>query len=339
MALIFMEGFDHYGSSQGFLAKWSSCNMSIDTGWKRSGSQSMRAGIGSPTMVTRQFSPTGGFVCGMAYYTNVYGHNGNLLEVWEGGVLHMAWGFAPTMLPVVKRGTTVLATGTTPLTTATWHYIEFKGVIDDTLGSYELKIDGVVVLSASNIDTRNAGTTGQWTALVFRCSSQDQWIDDLYLLDMSGPAPYNDFLGAIRIEPLYPVTDAVSIGSNQGLTPSTGTDHGALVDETTPNTTDYNASAVIGAKDTYQLTNPPALYAGVGILGIHALAYAWKLDVGPGKINVVVRTNGVDYDSPVIKQVTFARYSYHPWALNPNTGVAWTEADIAALQAGMKVAV
>jgi hypothetical protein len=143
-----------------------------------------------------------------------------------------------------------------------------------------VRIDGVteVALTASGVDTRNAGT-GLWDRVGLGCNSGSTtftYYDDFYVCDTSGSAPRNTFLGPVtKVETLYPQTDGVAAGSNAGLTPSTGTDHGALVDETPPNQTDYNSSATVGAKDTY---NYPSMALTGVILGIQTNLYCQKSD-------------------------------------------------------------
>jgi hypothetical protein len=138
------------------------------------------------------------------------------------------------------------------------------------------------------------------------------------------------------VETLFPQTDAVAVGSNQGLTPSTGTDHGALVDENPPNTTDFNSSAQVGTKDTYNY--PSMTYTGT-VFAVQPQLYVAKSDSSGRQICPVVRVNGVDYDAvPSSLSVTWG-YVSNAWHQNPNTLVSWTVADVAALQAGMKILV
>jgi hypothetical protein len=283
-------------------------------------------------------SATGGVVVGFALRQDAASTNtSDLLQVREGTTVHLALALTTGQQLVVKRGPTVLATGTTVLALNNWYYIELKGTIHDTTGSYEVRIDGVseAVLTATGVDTRNAGTTGQWDRFYLGgVVTGNTYIDDVYICDQSGAAPRNTFLGPVKVETLLPQTDAVAAGSNAGLTPSTGTDHGALVDENPPNTSDYNSSPTVGLKDTY---NYPSLTLTGTILGVQSNLYVAKSDAAVRQVCAVVRAGGVDYDGANVSPLTTFSYFSEVRAQNPNTAADWTSSDIASLQAGMKV--
>lgn len=217
------------------------------------------------------------------------------------------------------------------------YYIEWKTLISNTGGTTEVRVNGKTVISATSLDTQvtaNASWTGVTFVPVIAFGSASYSIDDVYISDGTGSAPYNDFLGDIRVECLFPQTDAVSAGSNAGLTPSTGTDHGALVDETAANAdTDYNGTATAGTKDTYQYPN---MVSAGDILCVHPLLLVRKTDAAPKTIAPVLRHSGTDYDGTT--QSVGVKYTYldQIYTQNPGTSAAWTAADVNALQVGMK---
>jgi hypothetical protein len=259
----------------------------------------------------------------------------DVFEVREGTTVHVALSLNSSRQLVVRRGTTTLATGTTVLALNNWYYLELKTAIHDTTGTYEVRIDGVseAALTATGVDTNNAGTS-TWNNVLLYGAGASVYYDDFYVCDGSGAAPRNTFLGAVKVETLYPQTDAVAAGSNAGLTPSTGTDHGALVDENPANTSDYNSSPTVGLKDTY---NYPSLTLTGTILGIQTNLYVAKSDAAVRQVCAVVRAGGVDYDGATVSPLTTFSYFSEVRAQNPNTSVDWTSSDIATLQAGMKV--
>jgi hypothetical protein len=343
MALLFFDGFDHYGTNGNpvTLGKWASGGAGTPTAQPtavRTGSHALSFPNQNYEVISKALPASGGVVVGFALYQVAASTNSSdLLQVREGSTVHLALAATTGQLLVVKRGSTVLATGTTVLPLNSWTYIELKATIHDTTGSYEVRIDGVseAALTASGVDTRNAGTTGQWDRIDVRgIVGGNQYIDDLYVCDQSGAAPRNTFLGSVKVETLYPQTDAVAAGSNAGLTPSTGTDHGALVDETTPNTSDYNSSPTVGLKDTY---NYPSLTLTGTILGIQTNLYMAKSDAVARQVCAVVRAGGIDYDGANVSPLTTFSYFSEVRAQNPNTAADWTSSDIASLQAGMKV--
>jgi hypothetical protein len=343
MALLFFDGFDHYGNNANpaTFGKWGAASgtqqQQTSPTNPRTGTHALKGSGGSASTLTTKVLPaSGGAVLGVAWQTPSFVAL-DLLQILEGATIHLVLAVTAGGLLTVKRGGTVLATGTTVLAINSWYYLELKAVIHDTAGSYEVRIDGVVeaALTASGVDTRNGGATGQWDRVVLAGPSVVlQYVDDLYICDTSGAAPRNTFLGPVKVETLYPETDAVAAGSNAGLTPSTGTDHGALVDETTPNTTDYNSSPTVGLKDTY---NYPSLTLTGTILGIQTNLYVQKSDTAARTVCAVVRAGGTDYDGANVSPLTTFSYFSEVRAQNPNTSNDWTSSDIASLQAGMKV--
>jgi hypothetical protein len=342
MALLFLDGFDHFGSVGDPVAtgKWASGSSLSTQPVPRTGTHALRLVTpGTGEIISKGLPASGGVVVGVAVQLSATSAGtADLLQVREGVTVHLAVGLTAGMLLTVKRGATVLATGTTVLALNTWYYLELKGTIDDTTGSYAVRIDGVAeaALTATGVDTRNGGATGQWDRVRLGCLATNTYVDDLYVCDTSGAAPRNTFLGVCKIETLYPQTDAVAAGSNAGLTPSTGTDHGALVDEPAPNTSDYNSSPTVGLKDTY---NYPSLSLTGTILGVQTNLYVAKSDAAARQVCAVVRAGGTDYDGANLAPLTTFSYFSEVRAQNPNTAADWTSADIANLQAGMKVTV
>jgi hypothetical protein len=337
MALLFLDGFDHYGTAAnpGTLGKWGATSGTAQTDTvPRTGVCALRCNLVGQ-LTSKPLAASGGAVVGFAWRASAAG-NQDILQVLEGATVHVTLATAAGNLFAVKRGATVLNTGTHAYALNTWYYLELLTVIHDTAGSYELRIDGVPEISASSVDTRNVGTTGQWDRILLQGAATSNYFDDLYVCDTSGAAPRNTFLGSVKVETLLPQPDATALGSNQGLTPSTGTDHGALVDEVGPNTTDFNSAATVGLKDTYQY---PSLALTGTILGIQTNLYVNKADAVARQVCAVVRAGGVDYDGASVAPTTTFAYVSEVRAQNPNTGADWTSVQIAALEAGMKVTV
>ena len=336
MALLFFDGFDHYGiQNLAAVNKYGVSNTTATgTPVPRTGTGCMRILSGTSQATTKVLPVSGGFVVGGAFYSPSFVTN-DFIQILEGAIVHVAVASTAGGLLTVKRGSTVLATGTTVLAINGWYYIEIKGTIHDTTGDFEVYIDGVqeVALTMTGQDTRNAGT-GVWDRVNIGGQAGGGGVDDFYVCDQSGSAPRNTFLGPVKVETIYPQTDAVAAGSNAGLTCSTGTDHGALVDEVVPNTTDYNSSPTVGLKDTY---NYPAMALSGTIFGVQTNLYVAKSDATARQVCAVVRAGGVDYDGANISPTTtFVNYN-EIRVQNPNTVTEWIVADIATIQAGMKV--
>lgn len=335
MALLFFDSCDHTGTAQSnVLAKYSATSTMVpSTSAVRTGTHGYRINAGG--FVTSKTLPvSGGAVIGLAVRWAAF-PNGTFLEIREGSTIHVAVGCDSTGHLQVKRNTTVLATSSTALSVNSFYYVEIKTVIHDTTGTYEVHVDGVqdAALTATGQDTRNAGT-GVWDSFNMRSSVNTFDVDDIYVCDTSGSAPRNTFLGVVKVECLFPQTDATAAGTTAALTPSTGTDHGALVDEASPNTTDYNSSANVGDKDTY---NYPSLSLTGTILGVQTNLYVVKTDAAARSVCPVVRSGSTDYDGSNVSPGTSYGYFSAVWAQNPDTGNDWTSSEVNAMEAGMKV--
>lgn len=229
---------------------------------------------------------------------------------------------------------TLLQTTPVVLVNNSWVYIEVKIKIHDTTGVFELRVnENVVYTFAGDTCQQSADTTVNRFELGTVASC---FYDDLYVLDDTGAAPYNNYLGDIKIESLFP--------NNNGATSQlVGSDGNSVnnylqVDEIPAAVADYNGSATVNQKDTYALTD---LVTTAGtILGVKTSALCFKSDAGVGNMKTVERhSGGTERDSA--SQALSA--SPGNWIDNgvqivDPTTAAWTIATVNAMEAGVKVA-
>jgi hypothetical protein len=225
-------------------------------------------------------------------------------------------------------------TGTTTsfvFTPGTWYYIELKVYCHPTLGTVDVHINGSSVYSATGQNTkvdihnyndtfRLGGVQGNgvtWVGPVF---------DDFYLCDGSGSS-CNDFLGDSTVQCLRPASD----GATNQWTPSSGSDHHAMVDEaTSDDDTTYLGVSATGQSELFNydsISGSPTLY-GV-------------------QINTEARTDGTSQSvSPVMRAsdgtvstggaVTFGSSYATAKQIEPldAKGNPWTAANLNATQFG-----
>jgi hypothetical protein len=242
---------------------------------------------------------------------------------------------------------TTIATTVNPLTTGVWYHFSIKVTIDDAAGALSFRINRVEQLGGglglTGIDTRNASSAawsrfGFWAAKPASGAGTAQnpsyRISDVVVCDSTGAAN-NDHPGDCAVLVQLP---NVGNGGNIDWAPSAGTDHGALVDEATPNDdTDYNQGTAPGQRDTYIY---PALPVTIGTPRFVVHRPCMKLTAA-GSTNVldVVRKAGVNYDGAVPLAPTSGSYAYYDFVreVDPATGVPWTIAGINAAESGVKV--
>ena len=240
----------------------------------------------------------------------------------------------------VRRGTssgTLLAQTSQALLSTQWHYIEVAVIISDTSGEVRVRLNGSTtdeVLYQG--DTKNGGTANLIDRIQFSTGSGAGnyfRLADLYVLNNTGPAPNNNFLGDVVVRTLVPVGN----GTYSQLSGSDGNsvNNYQLVDEAPFNTADYVGSATTGQKDTYNMTS---LAPGVtAIYGVQMNGSMAKSDASLGQARYILRANGNDINGSVhVLSTSYVGY-YDLYENNPTTGVGWTVGDVGGLEAGMEV--
>lgn len=227
---------------------------------------------------------------------------------------------------------TIIASSSGPVLVANaWQHIEMKILVSDTVGTAEVRVEGVPVITATGLDTSGSGGT---TAGIFAATDNRQntslgiswYIKDLVLWDSTGSLN-NDFLGSVSVTELLTTSD-ISLN----WTPSTGSTGYNLLDESPPNDeTDYiyaadppPAAAVFGLTDL----NPDV----TSVKGLYVIARSRKTDGGDGNLQVGLISNG-DTGLGTDRAVTT---SYTYWTdmfeTDPDTSAAWTPSAVDDVQ-------
>ncbi len=334
MSVVLIEGFDHLGTTTDLGYK----------GWNQtSGFSTFRTTTttryGAGKSLAHNSDNAGSFrksigatyatlIMGFGFLTTNHSASTQFVQLADGSANVIAGVRLNTgtfRIEIVNSGGTVIATGTTAINNSAWYYIELLIAVNGASGSCALHVNGVqeVAPTTSNFGTSNIGTVIMNTLNV---AGGDSFWDDIYMVDNS------TFLGDVRVETIWPDGD----GASSAWTPSTGTSHSALVDETTPNgDTDYVSSSNPGDVDLYTFGN---LSSTVAI--IHAVQKTLtfrKEDSAVRQIRAVTRQGSTNYDGTVVgtASTTYAMVSEID-NLDP-TGASWTVANVNADQWGVKV--
>lgn len=137
----------------------------------------------------------------------------------------------------------LLLSGTQSLNKSTLYYVEIKIVFHDSTGSVVIHIDEVERGAVSSVDT-TAGSTSCDRAVLWTSMRPGWSMRNLYMHDSA-------MQGIVRIATLPPVAD----GARNEMTPSTGMDHYALVDEIGPDDDDYLSSGTVGHREQFDHEN------------------------------------------------------------------------------------
>jgi hypothetical protein len=253
----------------------------------------------------------------------------------EGSTVHLQLAFTTdpgtvpgTTIQLKNSAGTVLATTSILFDGALWTYFEVKFTINDTTGSFELRINEAVAASVSGIDTKNGGTGNVDTFICTSPISANRvFYDDMYIGDT--------YLGDIVVRTLLPNGD----GDSSQWTGSDGnsTNNSLLVDEANSSATDYVLASTAGLTDLYALGDVPTTDA---VYGYRQLTYAGKSDGGtPPVLKPVTKgqSGTVREEAGLTLSTTYATYA-SAWRTTDPDGNALTPARINAMQVGVRSA-
>jgi hypothetical protein len=340
MALLFMDGFEgrdpqlkynyaspsYGGYGGGASSYWGGGRF---TGTSYGG---MNYASQGPPYMTKFVTPSNVLTMGVAIYnTNPTGLTVNLLRFFgdSGGTLHITVQFTGGLINVL-RGGTVIGTSSAGLIPAnSWGFVEVQSKIDSSTGFVTVKYNMNTVISFSG-NTKNGGTaTTVDTAQMYFDGGAVIYVDDVYILNDTGSAPHNTFLGDVRVQVLQPN----GAGSSTQLTPSSGANY-TTVDELPYSEADYVSGSTSGLRDLYTLTDIGTVN---NIYGVQTNVVARKTDSSPISVRNVLRSGGANFvgssNSLTASSLTFIDLR----ANDPATSTAWTQASINALEAGFEI--
>lgn len=328
MALLFIDSFDHYAFADLGL-KWTSAGgTSIATG--RFGSCLQ----GANYACSKSFTGAATIVVGFALKWSNTAAGGTVCELRNGTTVHaqVRLDNSGHLVAANSGGTPYTGgTGTAVLSAGVWYYVEAKVFVHDTTGTFDVKLNGASELALTGLDTRNGATTTIDTIRIGNTGTATASYDDLYILDTSGSAPTNDFLGDCRVEAIFPT----GAGNYAQWTPLSSTNV-SNVDETTPDgDTTYNSSSTANQIDSFAYGNLTPSSATV--YGLQYALYARKDDAGTRTIAPLARISSTDYASATTHNLSTS-YAYYLQIKeqSPASSSAWTVSEINGAEFGYK---
>lgn len=351
MALVFMDGFDKYGTTNNALCspagivrtRWQQhqfraytftgrySGMAIAVAWDPN------AWIQTPHLTTNST-----LIIGFSLYvpsthsahemfqlrseTNFHDTNTGGISVWVNADESLT----------IKRGTTTLGTSAASVITEnSWHSFELKLVTNNSTGSYEIRIDNIDVLSATGVDTQQ-GTDDYHSVLRFTgwggtLSTVVCRFDDLWICDGTG-SDNNNFLGSgMQVATISPNTD----GDSSDWTEVPTGNHYSSVNEAEQDDTKYIEDDTATNLDLFEYESMPSLGT---IKGVHVVTECKSTEPDEWTLKTVVKHSTTeDADSGQVVATDYWKCLYRLMEINPVTISTWTESDINNLQAGVEV--
>lgn len=262
--------------------------------------------------------------------------SGAICSLWSSGTEGMKFGVLNDGVIKIWRGVTELGRSTPSIINfKRWQWIEFKVVCDNTVGSYELKVDGTSVLSASGVDTQIGGTAYHdqvsFTGVTISTVKTPRF-DDLFIMDSTG-SDYNDFVGQRRIVPISPDGDTATVN----WTVSGGANHWELVDDLNDpdDDTNYVEDTISTNQDrwTYE-----ALTTFDSIDSLCLLTDVRVTDANTFDLTTVVKSGGTEYttNAGTISSTSYAVID-RLMTTDPDTSNSWTQSGINSVEMGVEV--
>jgi hypothetical protein len=337
MALLFMDGFDHYGNPdsqvvyKGWTYDWTATWDMATVG---------RFGYGYCFRVTGNYGWIkknlevnkstiyfGGAIKKTGLNTPVVSTTYNLLEFRdESDVRQVALCINANYGINAYRNTTLLGSSADDVfIDQHWQYLEVKVTISATVGEVTARINGTQVLNLTSQNTKNVGDYIRY--FVLRCvhNDNDSLWDDLYVDD-------SQFHGDCRIKTFVP--DSVS-STNNDFTASAG-NKDDCVDEAPPtDDTDYIYSDTLNDKQTFGITT-----GSLGtVIGIQ-LNNLCRVDAGGDrKITPLIRSNSTNYSGTEIANNVPANFKFESeiFETDPDDSSAWTQTKLEAAEFGLEI--
>ena len=334
MALIFIDGFDHYVTGD-IEEKWSSRGGSqetISSTYGRFGGQGIQfygnnGWIKKTIAVNKTTIYFGGAVYKESTFDPGFSTSAPLIYVDdESAVRQINIHVDSSYKFLVYRGDITLLGSTADyiFETKKWFYLEVKITISATVGVIELKINGTQVLNLTSQNTKNGSDYIRNVYFSGIYSGRYTLWDDIYIDD-------SQYHGDCRIRTFMPDAD----GNSVDFTRSTGSNDYECVDEPQSNSdTDYIVSDTLNHKSIFGITT-----GALGTVKAIQLNNHCRLDeAGTRKIKPVIRSNSTDYQGTET-DVIAANYKFESeiWELDPDDSGAWTQTKIEAAEFGLEI--
>lgn len=352
MALLFIDGFDHYDPQavdafgDPWLARGKAAYLSPQAtriNGRRPSSYALRLPEGSGGGYVKNLDATKtSLIVGAAVRVVPFQNTGveplligvrdansqiaHLVKIGEDGRLKLyRWQYGYDQL---------ISTSVATAPARGWHYVELQVTQGTSNGVLSVRINGILAIQMAAQNTIQGG--GQLlTAFVGAVPGQScpltLDVDDFYIADTTGTIN-NTFLGDVRVDVLQAQADG---SMNQWTASPVGTAAWESVSDVDESTAISAASS--GLRQSFDVMPLPAM-ASPAIYGVQLTLLARKTDAGLGKVKgLVVSGAQTATSADIILQEQLAWQSTL-FERNPNGSVQWTEAAFNAAEFGVESA-
>ena len=222
----------------------------------------------------------------------------------------------------------VLATGTADLDADTTYLIEIYYKVADSGGRFVVKVDGVTDINFTGDTKPSADTQFNKVVLGYHATATgyaNAYFDNFIMDDAS-------WIGDTKIQKILPIGG----GSSTIWNPSVGANW-QCVDERPASDVDYVSTNAVDQVDTYQAADMAGAVSTVKCVQIQSRTESDGAPT-PTNLKLVARCTGVDYLSGNKSVPADPKSLWNLWENNPADSLAWEEADVNAMEIGIKSA-
>lgn len=338
MALLMLEGFDHFSSDAHGMSKgWDSLGTyhTIGTSYGRFGGRGMQISWSSPGATPKKNIG--------ADKTTIY--FGVAIKKFEGGTpgysssdeslitiydessvkqvrIHVNSSYG---LSAYQGDNTLLgSTANNIFEDQRWFYLEGKITISATVGEVTLRVNEIQVLNLTSQDTKNGSDYIRYFGICSMYNDMATLFDDIYIDDA-------EFHGDCQVKTFLP--DDVST-TNNSFTASAGAKDECVDDNPPTDDTDYIYSNTLNHKQGFSITT-----GTLGtVKGIQLNNFTRDDAAGSRKITNFIRSNGTDYSGTESDQLTADyKFEHDCWDDDPDDSNPWTQTKLEAAEFGLEI--
>jgi hypothetical protein len=341
MAMIFIDGFDHYGvignMTEGVYAEVSPTS-GLATTIVRTGTHALS--FGAASRVRRVLGgPKTTVGMGAAYYLDALPTSNDNQRIFEfrdtGNASQVTIGVQSTGTISVKRGgvggVEIGLTESPAITAEAYQHVEAMVFFSNTVGTVEVRVNGVTVLSLTGVDTV-ATSNVECSQVVFSGGqgggAQGGRMDDVFCYDDTGSFN-NTFIGDRRVLTLFPDADTVQAD----WTPvGSGTGFGAIDEANPDGDTTYISAGIPDSNGVVSEFGMENLPAGVSaISGVVLVNMSRKTEAGIANVQMSIISGASETagtDQPMTEIYT---YRQDVFEIDPASAAPFTPSEVDAL--------
>lgn len=347
MSLLYFQAADHYDTSQIDDVWDTTAGFSVDGSNGRESLAAIQCDTSDPDLMKVVTNTSPWYLVGCAINPAA---GGNTAHIWIGDASSQLLvflqdrgdgGFDMWKGPNITLGTRLLRTRGGLVHAGQWAYIEIRGRIAESPdGEFHIYVNGRNEGSITGVDTMPEDNGAYmpalpWVEVNFSPQSTAH-MTDLYIANGGGTIDASDeasVLGDVLVETIVASTGD---GTHGDWTPSSGTDNGAMVDDNPHDDgTSYNESSTATDIDTYNFAALSRLATGT-IFGVQPVMTSETTT--SNDIRLVSLVNSSQYFSAVENLLGSDYWGFfHCQELSPDSGVAWTVAEIDASEFGVEL--